>query len=146
VALATPYAEHLFDIVAICTDPVPLGTIDGGTALMIPITGGTVSGERLSGEVMPGADWAIYRAAGLATVEARYAIKARDGTIIQIFNGATAPVDRSRTDGVMMITAPRFIAPEGPHDWLNHGVYVATLSPDPEHGISAVRIGVFKVV
>ena len=142
-----PQAEALFEITAICETPIEMGVIDGGKARMIPITGGSVSGPKLSGTVLPGADWSIMRDSGLATVEARYAIQADDGTIIQIFNGATTRVGGAlRADGVVMITTPRFIAPEGPHAWLNHGVYAATLVPDMSGGSFSVKIGVFRLV
>jgi Protein of unknown function (DUF3237) len=138
-----PHAELVFEIIAECSPPEDMGVIDGGKARMIPIIGGTVSGPRLSGTVMPGADWSIMRENGVATVEARYAMRADDGTIIQIFNAATTQVGSPREDGVMMITTPRFIAPEGPHAWLNRGVYVGTLVPDMSGQSFAVKIGVF---
>ena len=141
-----PHLELIFEIVALCESPVDMGTIDGGKARMIPIIGGTVSGPMLSGAVMPGADWSIMRDDGLATVEARYAIRADDGTIIQIFNAATAQVGRPREDGVMMITTPHFIAPDGPHAWLNHGVYAGTLVPDLSGQSFSVKIGVYRLV
>ena len=141
-----PHAEPVFEIEAICSAPEEMGEIDGGKARMIPITGGRVFGPRLSGTVMPGgADWSIMRPGGIATVEARYALRADDGTIIQIFNGATTRVGQPRADGIMMITTPRFIAPAGPHDWLNHGVYVGTLRPDMTPGAFKVMIGVFRM-
>ncbi len=143
-----PKAELLFEIEAICSPPEHMGVIDGGQARMIPIIGGTVTGERLQGEVMPGgADWSIMRDSGLATVEARYAIRASDGTIIQIFNGVTDHVGQhGDRQGVMAITAPRFIAPDGPHEWLNHGVYVGTLAPVIAADRFAVKIGIFRVI
>lgn len=141
-----PQAELVFEIEAECSAPVDVGVIDGGKARMIPITGGRVHGPMLSGTVMPGADWSIMREGGLATVEARYAIRADDGTVIQIWNAATTRVGRPREDGVMMITTPRFIAPDGPHDWLNHGVYAGTLIPNMGgEGGFAVKIGVFRL-
>ncbi len=140
-----PQAELMFEIEVECSAPVDMGVIDGGKARMIPITGGRAFGPKLNGEVLPGADWSIMRDTGVATVEARYALKADDGTIIQIFNAATTQVGRPREDGVMMITTPRFIAPDGPHAWLNHGVYVGTLIPDMTGGGLAVKIGVFRM-
>ncbi len=145
-----PHPELIFEIVALCEAPVDMGTIDGGKARMIPIIGGTVSGPKLRGEVMPGADWSIMRPStdggGVATVEARYAIRADDGTIIQIFNAATTRIGAPREDGVMMITTPRFIAPDGPHAWLNHGVYAGTLVPDLSGKSFSVKIGVFRLI
>lgn len=143
-----PRSELLFTISAECTPPEEMGVVNGGKARMIPIVGGSVSGDKLSGTVMPGADWSIMRDDGLATVEARYAIRAEDGTIIQVFNSATARVDPAAIErsGVAMITAPRFIARDGPHGWLNEGVYVGTLSPDMSGGSFTVSIGVYRML
>ncbi|MDE2595728.1 MAG: DUF3237 family protein [Sphingomonadales bacterium] len=142
-----PQAELVFEIEAVCSPPVDMGWIDGGKARMIPIIGGSVSGPNLQGEVIPGgADWSIMRDNGVATVDARYAIRASDGTIIQIDNGVTdhmAP--REGRGDVMAITRPRFIAPEGPHEWLNHGVYVGTLAPAITPDRFAVRIAIFRM-
>lgn len=140
-----PRAELVFEINAECAVPIELGTIDGSKARMIPITGGSVFGPELSGTVLPGADWSIMRDNGIATVEARYALRADDGTIIQIFNSATTQVGNKRQDGVAMITTPRFIAPDGPHSWLNHGVYAGTLTPNIFGTSFAVKIGVFRL-
>jgi Protein of unknown function (DUF3237) len=142
-----PKAELVFQLQVICNPPTPLGTINGGMAMMIPIIGGTVSGARLTGEVLPGgADWAIRRADGRFTVDARYAIKAADGTIIQVFNGCTnaLPPPRDAAPPVL-VTSPRFIAPEGPHEWLNFGVFVGTLVADPNARNAPIEIGIFQV-
>jgi Protein of unknown function (DUF3237) len=143
----SPTSELIFTITAECTPPEEMGVIDGGQGRMIPIVGGSVSGPKFNGTVMPGADWAIMREGGLATVDARYAIKADDGTIIQVSNGVTARFDPASIEksGIAMITSPRFIAPEGPYSWLNEGVYVGTLSLDMSGANFSVRIGVYRM-
>lgn len=142
----TPRAQRVFELAVACDPPSPIGRLRGGDALMIPITGGKVRGERLSGEVMAGgADWAIRYENDVFVVDARYAIKADDGTIIQVFNGATNRVDRDNLASLKMLTSPRFIAPEGPHEWLNHGVFVGTLEPDSSQP-GAVHIVIFQLV
>jgi Protein of unknown function (DUF3237) len=145
---SVPRAELVFTIEALCSHPVSIGRLAGGEGRMIPIIGGKVSGTMLNGEVVPGgADWSIVRENGLCTVDARYAIKADDGAIIQVFNGATERIVRSNPPApILMITAPRFIAPDGPHDWLNRGVYVGTLMPDLSGKSAAVLIGVYRMV
>ncbi len=142
-----PIAELVFTIEAQCEPPVSLGKQDGGESRMIPIVGGNVCGPKLTGDVLPGADWSIMRESGVATVEARYAIKADDGTIIQVFNGVTERIDPATmaNGSHAMVTSPCFIAPDGPHDWLNRGVYVGTLTPDMSGGDFAVRIDVYKM-
>jgi hypothetical protein len=139
-----PTAQLVMELDVDCDPPQDVGALDGGHCRMIPITGGTFAGPRISGEVLPGgADWSIVRANGLSTVDARYAIRASDGTIIQVFNGATAMLDRAQIGSrpYVMVTSPRFIAPEGAHDWLNHGVFVGTLALGTEGGLGVtVRI------
>jgi len=142
-----PKAEPMFQLRVDCGPAVRIGAVRGGSALMIPILGGTVTGERLSGEVMPGgADWAIIDEQGVCIVDARYAIKAKDGTIIQVFNGGANPISRGpdRVPSVML-TMPRFVAPDGDHAWLNQGVYVGTLTPDSSGRPSPVHVGVFRM-
>lgn len=140
-----PRAEPVFQLQVECTAPVPIGKLRGGNAMMIPIVGGTVSGERLSGTVLSGgADWAIMREDGLLMVDARYAIKASDGTLIQVFNSGANRMTRGGPPAVML-TTPRFVAPEGVHDWLNHSVFVGTLTPDSAGKLSPVNIGIFRM-
>jgi hypothetical protein len=139
-----PQAEEVFRIEARCDPPQPLGERGGGRMLMIPITGGTVRGARLNGEIIPGgADWAVVHPTH-AQVEARYAIRADDGTVIQVFNSGAVPTAGGGEAPGAALTTPRFIAPEGPHHWLNHGVFVGTLLANPAD-MSVVRIGVFKM-
>jgi Protein of unknown function (DUF3237) len=139
-----PQAELVFSIEAHCSTPEPLGARGGARMMMIPITGGTVSGPKLNGEIIPGgADWAVVYPSH-AQVEARYAIRAEDGTVIQVFNAGAVPIGEQGERPALPLTTPRFIAPEGPHGWLNLGVFVATLDANPAN-MGVVRIGVFKL-
>ncbi len=140
-----PKPALIFTITAHCEQPVEMGRIDGGAGRMIPILGGPVAGDRLNGTVMPGADWAIMREGGVATVEARYAIRAEDGTIIQVFNGVTDQLGTDPQNPTRLITSPRFLAPEGPHDWLNHGVYVGVLIPNISETSFSVTVSIYKM-
>lgn len=141
-----PTAEFAFELKVACDQPTPLGQRGDGQLLMIPITGGTIDGPLLQGEVLPGgADWAVMREGGLFTVDARYAIRATDGTVIQVFNGVTNRIDRSGESVQVMITSPHFIAPDGPHGWLNEGVFVGTLLADPAGLSGGVTVRVYRM-
>jgi len=64
-----------------------LGEIGGGRRRIIPILGGTLSGARLSGEVLPGgADWQTIFPDGRTEVLARYTLRASDGALIGVVN------------------------------------------------------------
>ena len=54
----------------------------------VSVDGGTVTGPRLTGDVIPGSggDWPVFRSDGVVAFDARYLIRTADGTIIQVFN------------------------------------------------------------
>ena len=63
-----------------------VGRRPGERLSFTPITGGTVSGPRLQGIVVPeGGDWAIERG-GTTELDARYLLRADDGRLIDIVN------------------------------------------------------------
>ncbi len=115
---------------------VELGTTDGLRNRFIPITGGKVEGPKLQGVVLDGGgDWQSLRPDGLTTLEAKYTLKAADGTLISIVNpgvrtGPPAVMQRlaagERVDPALyyMRTAPRFVVPAGPHRWLMETLFV----------------------
>ena len=115
-----------------------LGEGPRGRRRIIPITGGTLSGERLSGRILPGgADWQIVCADGLSQLEARYTLETDDGALIYVRNvglrhgpadvlaklAAGEPVDPSR---YYMRTTPSFETGAERYRWLNRIVCVAT--------------------
>lgn len=141
-----------FEIRAEIAPPLDGGPGRNGQRRIIPITGGTVSGPRLSGRVLPGADYELIRADGNSVVEAHYGIEADDGTPIYIRNkglfvgtpdviarvDAGDPVDPSE---YYFRAVPRFDAPDGPHGWLSDRVFVSTCRFTPD----CVTIRVYEV-
>jgi hypothetical protein len=64
-----------------------VGDTPSGRRRIIPIIGGTVEGEMLHGEVLPGgADWQIVRPDGSAMLEARYTLHTSDGALVYVRN------------------------------------------------------------
>jgi hypothetical protein len=123
-----------------------------GHRRIIPILGGTVSGPRLSGRVLPGADYELMRADGNSVVEAHYGIEAADGTPIYIRNKGLfvappeviARVDAGETvapSDYYFRAAPTFDAPDGPHAWLSDRVFVSSCRFTPDQ----VTIRVYEV-
>jgi len=149
-----PTLRHVCDI-DVSVGPIrDLGPTPHGRRRIIPILSGTVKGERLEGEVMPGGtDWQYVRSDGVLELEARYSIRTKDGTEIAVTNRGMrrAPaeiMDRlSRGEAVdpaqvYFRTAPVFEAPTGPHAWLNESVFVGTAARFPDK----VQIRVFEVL
>lgn len=126
-----------FEIRAQIGPPLDGGPGRNGRRRIIPITGGTVEGPRLSGRVVPGgADYELQRGDGCSVVEAHYAIEASDGTPIYIRNAGlfiAPPEVIARVDAgeipapgsYYFRTAPVFDAPDGPHGWLSDRLFVA---------------------
>lgn len=117
--------------------PIELGMIDGHRDRFIPILGGTVSGPRLDGIVLPaGGDWQTVREDGRTELLARYFLKTADGTVIGLENPGMRVADPhvivriARGDQVSPELyysggAPRFRVADGPHDWLRKRVFFA---------------------
>lgn len=140
----------------ITLDPArELGVIDGMRRRIIPITGGTISGPRLTGKVLPGgADWQGVRPAdGLTRLMAHYWIEAADRAPISVQNSgirrATPEVMSRMLAGEIVAPAdyyfratPVFEAGPGPHQWMNESVFVCVGARMP----SDVLIRVYEVV
>ena len=136
--------DFAFEIRARIAPALDGGPGRNGHRRIIPITGGTVSGPRFSGRVIPGgADYERVRRDGSSQVEAHYAIEADDGTPIYIRNRGlfVAPADViARVDAGETVaptdyyfrSAPEFDAPEGPHQWLSDRLFVADCRFTPE--------------
>ncbi len=121
--------EHAFDIeVLFGADreiflPMPGGGRQGYT----PAIGGTISGPRLTGSVVPhsGADYATVRTDGVIELKAHYILRADDGAGIYIENrGYLVRAKPGESQPSYFKLTPYFRAPEGPHDWLNRTVIV----------------------
>ena len=150
----TPELRHVCDI-DVDVGPIrDLGPTPHGRRRIIPILGGRVTGPRLEADVIPGgADWQYVRGDGVVELEARYAIRTRDGTEIAVTNRGLrrAPPEimerMSRGEAVdpalvYCRTVPTFEAPTGPYDWLNKSVFLASATRLPDK----VQIRVFEVV
>jgi hypothetical protein len=115
-----------------------LGDTPVGRRRIIGITGGTFSGARLSGRVLPGgADWQVIRADGTACLDARYTLETTDGALIYVNNlgyrhGPGAVIERlARGEDVdpalyYMRTTPWFETSAPAYAWLNRAVCVGT--------------------
>lgn len=145
--------EHVFDIHVTIGEALEGGAGRHGHRRVIPITGGHVTGPRLTGRVVPGgADYELVRQDGCSLVEAHYALAATDGTPIYIVNKgifhAPAEViarvdagDEVNPSDYYFRSTPVFDAPDGPHGWLSDRLFVANCTFRP----TDVRISVHLV-
>lgn len=71
-----PRLEYAFTLHVDLAPPQDFGTTHAGKRRFIPITGGTFSGPRLNGTVLPGGgDWNAMRPDGVIHVFAKYTIR-----------------------------------------------------------------------
>jgi hypothetical protein len=142
---AAPHLTHVFTAKITLAAPIEQGEIDGGRRRFVPITGGDIKGPRFTGTVLPGGgDWQTIYPGGFTRIEARYFLKAADGTVVGIHNPgvrvASARVSEQLARGEKVDpssyyfrSSPIFDPPPGPHQWLRNKVFVGRGIRMPDH-------------
>ena len=133
----TPTLELLYTSRIEIAPPLAVGKAPYGERRIINIRGGSFSGPRLFGRILPGgADWQIVRNDGIAEVEARYTLETHDGALVYITNwgyrhgppdvisrlGAGDKVDPRE---YYFRTTPKFETGSAQYAWLNGMISVA---------------------
>ena len=147
------HLTHLADFRIEVAAPITIGDTPEGLRRVVPILGGTISGPRLSGRILPaGADFQLIRPDGYTTLDARYAAELDDGAMLYIVNLGVRfgppeimaritrgePVDPS---AVYFRTTPRFECASPAHHWLTCPLFLGTGARHPTH----VELKVFEV-
>lgn len=153
-AIPAPELIHVFDLSISVGPAQELGECSGGRRRVIPLLGGTLTGPRLKGRVIPGgADWQTLRADGVTLLQARYTVQMDDGPIVGIINtgvrtAAPEIVERLTAGEVVephlyyFRATPVFEIGPGPYQWLTEHVFVCVGERSPE----AVRLKVYQVM
>jgi hypothetical protein len=130
-----------------------LGRTPYGERRVIGILGGSVSGPKLKGRILPGgADWQIIRNDGAADIKARYTIQTDAGALIMVTSeglrhGPPEVMERlTRGDNVdsaqyYFRTVMRFETSDPSVDWLNRILALA----QGQREARAVRLDVYEV-
>lgn len=125
--------------------PIEQGTVDGQRRRLVPITGGRVYGPRLTGVVLAGGgDWQAIGPHGLTEVNARYTLRAADGTVIDVVNAGVRTASEGVTDRIArgepvpvdayyFRTSPRFSVAPGALEWMRRTLFVARGVRMPDH-------------
>lgn len=128
---------------------INVGESKKGERRVIPITGGTFSGPKIKGEILPGGeDWQLVRPDGDTELNARYLMKTDDGYTFQVLNRALIHIDAYTRDfyckSVLDFEAPV----SSPYSYLNHAIFLGTLRmPELKQGEEPyVIIAVYKVL
>ena len=149
-----PDLEFVFELRVDIGPIVEVRKTSSGLERHIPIMGGTFSGPRISGRVLPGgADRQFVEESGLTLVDAQYVLETQDGVRIEIENrgvrdGSPAVLQRLAAGEVVdpkeyyFRTTPRFHPRNGPYEWLKKCVFVAS----GERYANLVVVKVWKVL
>jgi hypothetical protein len=107
---------------------IHVGESKRGMRRVIPITGGTFSGTKIKGVVLPGGeDWQLVRPDGDTELNARYLMKTDDGYTFQVINRALIHIDTS-SKAFYCKSVLDFEAPyDSPYSYLNHAIFLGTL-------------------
>ena len=135
----TPSLRFVFRGEVLIGPAIDHGPIVGGRRRFIPITGGEFTGDEFAATVLPGGgDWQTISLDGTIDLEARYAIKAEDGTIIRVTNQGyrrTTPETQRRLELGEAVdsstyyfrTRPRFdVAADSAHALLSATIFICT--------------------
>ena len=145
----------LFEISITVNPPHDLGATPLGTRRIVPVTGGSFKGKRVSGTVMPNAaaDWILVRADGSVLLDVRLTLKTDDDALIYMsYRGIrhSSPEVAKRlargesvdpTDYYFR-TAPVFETGSGKYEWMNNIICVAV----GERLAGEVKYAVFEIL
>lgn len=140
--MANLVADEIMRLHVLIDKPKIVGTTVQGLLKVIPIVGGTFTGDGIEGTVVEGgADWNTTYENGIVHVFAKYMLKTSDGEYIAIENEGWF----ERATEAVIKTKPTFQAnSSGPYHHLNYGVYVGELAPSPG-GEPSVEITIYRL-
>jgi hypothetical protein len=130
--------RYVFTITARIGEVTTAGEIGHGVRRIIPITGGEVRGEGISGKVLAfGADFQIIRPNELIELEAKYAFETDDGAVVYIENtgirfGPLELLERLKRGEpadpklIYFRTVPKFETGAEKYRWLMEHVFVGS--------------------
>jgi hypothetical protein len=134
--------EFVFEERVTLAPAVVLGDTDLGHRQYIPITGGTIAGPRLKGEVIPGGwDFQLAYPGGCGTLSADYFLRAEDGTVIHILNQSFS-CGMGGAGAERSWLRPTFEAPKASaYEWLTRGTFIASLELETPPAAAAASPG-----
>ncbi len=137
-----PELRHVFDIHAEIGAPIDAGNVAHGKRIIIPITGGNVTGL-INGRIIPGgADYQLVDTLRKkAELKAIYSIITPDSTLINVTNEGLN-IDNDK--GYYFTTSPKFECDvNSPYAWLNDRIFVCRPQSFLQDGI-VLRVWVIE--
>jgi hypothetical protein len=143
--------KYVFTITALIGSVLTAGEIGHGVRRVIPVIGGEVRGEGISGKVLPsGADFQIIRPNELIELEAKYAVELDDGAVVYVENrgirfGPPALMEKLKRGEpvdpnlIYFRTVPRFETGHPRYSWLMENLFVGSAARHAERVIIDVH-------
>lgn len=115
-----------------------IGQTPAGLRRIAPVSGGTFTGERLNGKVLPGGnDWVISREDGVMVIDVRLTLQIDDGALIYLtYQGrllaSADAMARFRKGGLLkpeeysLAMVAKFECGDERYAWLNNVIAVGT--------------------
>ncbi|WP_316013166.1 DUF3237 domain-containing protein [Roseobacter sp. HKCCA0434] len=134
--LPSPKLDHVCTLLVELDEIRHMGSGRAGQRRIIPIVGGTVTGEALSGRILHvGADWQTIFANDMAELDTRYAMETHDGAIIEIVNygyrhgpreviEAIGRGEQVDPESYYMRTHARLETGDARYEWVNRTLFV----------------------
>lgn len=145
---AAPALVFAFELRAKVADPVVIGQVPHGLRRIVAITGGTVSGPLMKGEVVPnsGADWQMIQPDGFSELDTRYTLRSDSGELVYVQNAgirhAPPEVMKRLNAGevvdpklVYFRTVPKFETNAPGLQWLTRSIFVGVGERSPNEVI-----------
>ena len=142
--LPTPRLTLVYRLEATLGEPLDVGETDHGHRRIVPLTGGTFTGPRISGRLLTGAsaDWQRVLADGTALGDIRYTLQTEDGDVLyvqsrSVRHGSAEVLARlARGEDVdaseyTFRTSTQIETATADLDWLNKGVFVSVGGRQP---------------
>ncbi len=129
-------SELLFEIRFDIGDWQQIGDTPHGTRRIVPVTGGTFTGPKLHGTVMPGGgDWLMIRPDGASKLDVRTTLRTDDDHLIYMTYRGIATMSQETLQRILQgetvdpseyyfRTTPYFETGSEKYDWLNRIVAV----------------------
>jgi len=152
-SLPAPALQHVLDLTVYVATPIEAGNVLGlnsrGKRRIIPITGGTVTGQ-VNGKILPGgADFQIVVSETTADLDARYMIELDNGEHIFVQNralrrGSAADIAKLvrgepvAPEAIYFRCVPTFEVSSPSLEWLTQSIFIGTGARFPDHVLLSI--------
>ena len=137
---------HEFTYTAMLKPPLPIGDGPIGTRTYFEVTSGEITGERLSGKLLGGGEWALIGPDGFVRSDVRLQAETNDDAYIYIqysgllefsetVQGALASADGTDFGQQYFYTNPRIETGDERYAWLNTTFFVGEGRVIPGFGV-----------